>query len=131
MIRLSVILAVVMTACSSPAAIPGEDRETPQAAAFDVSAVRSNFESECEDPMIFDELLCEQIDIERMAVEDGTILIVRTTLSGTGMEDRAQVICEAVAGMHFDGDTGADLGFTTVGVRDREGENAAACTVAP
>jgi hypothetical protein len=52
---------------------------------------------------------------------------VPTTLD-PAMEDRASVICDALAVAHFDAE-GHDLGYRFILVRDRNGGNLAACSV--
>jgi hypothetical protein len=59
---------------------------------------------------------------------DGTILKVPTGLNATAT-DRAQAICEFIATVHFDSATGDDLGYQTVGILDKNGGHAAACSV--
>lgn len=129
--RSMAVLILVLAACSSPVAPPDAIDEAPDAVAFDLALVQSNFTDECADPTIFDDLLCQQVDIDGMTA-DGSILTVPTTLSAVGdMGPRAEVICELIAFMHFDGATGDDLGYDTIGILDREGDNLTACTVAP
>jgi hypothetical protein len=130
--RLATLFATLMTlaACGGSAADPADDpADEPDAPAFDVGAVQANFTAECETPIVVDELFCEQVEIDGMTA-DGPILIVPTTLAALdGMRERAQVICETIARVHFDGETGEDLGYETVGILDRDGGNAAACSV--
>jgi hypothetical protein len=126
------LMVLLMAACAAPGgqdvrATPAVD--APGAQAFDLDLVKSNFADECADPIVVDELFCQQVDIDGMTVQDGTTLIVPTLISGSGMEPRASVICEVFARVHFDGETGEDLGYQTIGILDREGGNAAECAV--
>ena len=114
---------LVLAACSAPVTEPESEP-----AAFDLTLVKSNFTEECAQPIVVDNLFCEQVHIDSMTA-DGSILIVPTTISGVSMQERASVICEVVSRVHFDGATGDDLGFETVRVLDRLGGEAAACTV--
>jgi len=76
-----------------------------------------------------DDLFCEQVEIDGMTA-DGTILNVPTGLNPDA-DDRADMVCEFFATVHYDGATGDDLGYETVGILDMNGGNLAACTVAP
>lgn len=126
--RALLLVALVLTACSAPGqrgeqveATPARDR-----AAFDVDAVIASLSAECEQPIVVDDLFCEQVVISDLSA-DGTTLVVPTTLNAEAA-DRAAVICDQLATIHFDAD-GNDLGYTVIGVRDRDNGNAAACTV--
>jgi hypothetical protein len=117
------VVAIAVTACSGGTT----PKATPEPPAFDLGAVKANFTDECADPIIVDDLFCEQVTIASMTAE-GTILRVPTTLNAAA-RDRASVICQQLATAHFDG-TGKDLGYDTIGVLDKDGGNAAACSVA-
>jgi hypothetical protein len=119
------MVAVGTSACGSQETAGPPD--TPEPAGFDLAAVKANFSAECESPIVVDDLFCEQVQIDGMTA-DGTILNVPTTLNAAAT-DRADAICEAVARIRFDGETGDDLGYTFVGIKDRDGGNAAACSV--
>jgi hypothetical protein len=123
----AVLVALLLVACAAP--VQTEAEPTPEPPGFDLERVQANFTDECQDPIAVDQTFCDQVDIAGMRVEDGTILIVPTFISATGMEPRAAAICEVFARVHFDGATGEDLGYETIGILDREGGNAAACTV--
>lgn len=116
-------LLLICAACSAPIATDAG----PAAAAFNLDLVKTNYRVECVDPMVVDQLFCQQVKIDAMT-GDGTILNVPTGLNAAA-GDRAQVICEAVARAHFDGATGDDLGYQTVGILDMNGGYAAACSV--
>ena len=116
---------LALSACGQQPTSEADD--APEPAAFDLTLVRANFAAECEAPIVVDDLFCEQVDLDGMTAE-GTILRVPTTLNAEA-RDRAQVICATIARVHFDGDTGEDLGYETVGILDRDGGNAAACSV--
>lgn len=114
------------TTTPSAATTPGPTVTTAPVG-FDLRLVQSNFASECKHPIIVDKAFCKQVLINGMSAT-GTILNVPTTLNGTA-HARAVAICDMVALAHFDGDTGADLGYHTVGVLDKDGGHAAACPV--
>jgi hypothetical protein len=118
--RLMLALVVVLAACGGPAPTAAP---TP---AFDLAAVKANFTDECKDPMVVDDLFCEQVKVARMTA-DGEILNVPTTLNAASRE-RAEAICRQLTFAHF-GAEGKDLGYRIVGVLDQDGGNAAACTV--
>lgn len=125
MIRALVVVAL-LAGCGGSATTDPPD--TPEPAAFGIAAVKASFTEECEDPIVLDELFCQQVDIDGMTAE-GSTLIVPTLISALdGMRDRAQVICQQFAQVHFDGE-GVDLGYEFIGVRNRDGGNAAACSV--
>ena len=130
MVRITAALVVLMlTACTAElTSTLGEELRSSDSPSFDLAAVQASFTEECESPIVVDELFCEQVEIAGMQAE-GSILTVPTTLNAEAT-DRAQAICEQLAAAHFDGD-GADLGYSTIGILDRDGGNAAACTVAP
>jgi hypothetical protein len=50
------------------------------------------------------------------------------TLLNAEADERARAICDLFTQFHFDGEAN-DVGYTTVGILDRDGGNAAACTV--
>jgi hypothetical protein len=108
--------------------VPEPAADTPEAAAFDLALVKSNYIEECADPIVLDELFCKQIQIKRMTA-DGTTLIVPTTINATGMKARADIICEQIALVHFDGATGELLGFEEISVLDRNGDENAYCVI--
>lgn len=58
---------------------------------------------------------------------DGTILLVPTTLNAAA-RGRAEAICKLFALVRFDTE-GVALGYEVVGILDRDGGNAAACTI--
>lgn len=99
---------------------------TTKPATFDITTVRTSFTEECADPIVVDDLFCEQVDIGAMWAEDD-ILNVPTTLNAAAT-DRAAVICDLITTVHFDA-TGTDLGYRYVGILDRDGGRAAACSV--
>lgn len=122
------ILAALLAACGSSGTEPqAGNGEEP--AAFDLATVKANFRNECADPIVVDADFCKQVNIDAMTAE-GTILNVPTGLNPAA-RDRARAICETFARAHFDGATGDDLGYRTIGIKDMDGGNAAACTVAP
>lgn len=116
----ALIVALLLVGCGA------ERAETPEPLAFDVAAVRATFAAECPEPLVVDEFFCEQVQIDRISGE-GSILLVPTLLNAEAT-DRAAAICEQFARFHFDADAN-DLGYTTVGILDRDGGNAAACSV--
>ena len=121
---LAMLLTVLLlVACGEVASTPTP--EPVAAAAFDLALVMSNLTDECVDPIAVDDQFCEQVDIDGMTA-DGTTLIVPTTLNA-GATDRASAICDQF--LHFDGETGDPLGYDTIGVLDRDGGNAAACSI--
>lgn len=120
----SLTVIALLTACT--AAAPASE-SAPEPPAFDVALVRSNFTDECADPIVVDDLFCEQVEIGGMTGE-GDILTVPTGLNAES-RDRAQVICDMIARAHFDGVTGDPLGYEFVGIKDQQGANLAACSV--
>ena len=123
------LIALALAACGTTEVLgpgTGTDLASMEPATFDVAAVQASFTDECESPIVVDELFCEQVEIAGMEA-DGSILTVPTTLNAEAT-DRAEAICEQLAVAHFDGD-GEDLGYATIGVLDRDGGNAAACSV--
>jgi hypothetical protein len=126
-------LLMVVSACSTPAAEPTRVGDVPPRSdgltllSFDLDRVKSNFEEECSALIAVDETFCDQVDIDGMTA-DGTILNVPTALNPEAT-DRALAICEVFASVHFDGATGDDLGYETIGILDMDGGNAAACSV--
>jgi hypothetical protein len=128
-IRRVVGLAVIVSAlaaCGSEGTPTTAEEETPAPPVFDVGAVQANFTDECKEPVVVDELFCEQVKIPQMSA-DGTILIVPTTLD-PAVDERGDVICDQLALAHFDAD-GKDLGYDVIGIKDMNGGNLAACTV--
>ena len=127
--RRSVVAALIglcLAACSSPnAGGVGTDKTTP-GTAFDVAAVKANFTDECKNPIVVDDLFCEQVKTDQMW-GSGTTLTVPSTLNSAAT-DRAGVICSQAAAAHFDGD-GNDLRYQSVEVLDKDGTNAAVCQV--
>lgn len=113
-------------ACMMLAACGGSGASAPPTPAFDVGAVRANFTDECADPAVVDDLFCEQVVLSGMTAE-GDILNVPTTLDPTANE-RADAICNQLAFAHFDAE-GRDLGYRIIGVLDKDGGHASACTV--
>ena len=95
--------------------------------------MQSNFTTECQDPIVVDELFCQQVKIDLMTGH-GTVLTVPTGLN-TLARDQARAICDMIALAHFDGDTGNDLGYTTIRVLDLNNDLVATCygpvTVSP
>jgi hypothetical protein len=125
---LIVALAMAAGGCGTSVAPTQVPIPTIEAPSFDVTAVRANFVEECRHPIIVDELFCEQVRISEMSGE-GSILDVPTTLApAEGFDDRANAICAMLATGHFDGE-GRDLGYHIIGVLDKDGGNAAACSV--
>ncbi len=114
------VAALVLAACSSPA-VP-----QPSAATFDVQAVEANLAAECENPNVLDESVCDQVAINELT-GIGESLVVRTSLSPSDTE-RARALCQQLAQIHVDGE-GNDLGYTVIGIRDRDGGRVAACEV--
>jgi len=123
-----IMAAVLLLSACGTTATTATTPPTAEEPAFDLALVKANFTAECEDPIAVDALFCEQVDIDGMTVQDGTILSVPTGLNSAAT-DRASVICDLFAAVHFDGDTGDDLGYQTIGIKDMDGGNAAACTV--
>jgi len=121
--RLLLTLSVVLAACggSAPTPVP-----TLVAPVFDVAAVKASFTEECKSPIVVDDLFCEQVKIAGITGE-GQILNVPTTLNAASTA-RAAVICKQLTFAHFDG-AGKDLGYRIVGVLNKDGGHAAACTV--
>jgi hypothetical protein len=89
--------------------------------------VKANLQDECKDPIIVDTDFCQQVKIDAMT-GDGTILNVPTTLNAAA-DERARAIWEMLAQAHFDGATGNDRGYETIGILDKDGGHAAACSV--
>lgn len=125
---LLLFVALALAACGSSGGPPTSDtaQVTPEAAEFDVAAVRASFIDECNDPIVVDELFCEQVKIGEITGESD-ILTVPTTLNAAA-GDRAAAICDQIAIAHFDADA-VDLGYKYIGVKDQEGGDAAACSV--
>ena len=118
---LALVAALLLAGCGGGARPTASPRSTP---AFNLSAVKANFHGECVDPVVVDDLFCEQVKIDGMTA-DGDILNVATGLNAAA-KDRAEAICNQVALAHFDGQ-GADLGYEIIGVLEKDGGNAAAC----
>lgn len=97
----------------------------PEPPAFDLATVKTNFADECKDPIVFDDVFCQQVEIGQMTGE-GDILTVPTTLNAAATE-RAAAICDQIARAHYDSETGKDLGYEIIGILDKDGGNAAAC----
>jgi len=92
---------------------------TPEPPSFDLNAVQAHFASECAAPFPrFDDSFCDEIRIQVMAGEGGT-LFAPTTLNGQEF-DRALAICGQVASAHFDA-LGRDLGYTFVSILKQNG----------
>lgn len=123
--RLLFVLFLGLVGCGSrdPSASPTRSL-VAEPLAFDVAAVRLNFTAECKNPIVVDDLFCEQVRISDMFAE-GTILNVPTNLNAAA-KDRAGAICEQVATAHHDGN-GKDLGYVTIGVLDKDGAFMASC----
>jgi hypothetical protein len=119
-----IALAAMLLAGCSATVTPSA---TPQPAGFDLATVKANLQDECADPIVVDAEFCEQVEIAAMTAE-GTILNVPTTLNAAA-SDRARAICDMIARAHFDGATGHDLGYETIGVLNKDGGHAAACSV--
>jgi hypothetical protein len=119
------VVALLLAGCSSAA--QATSTETPTPPGFDLETVKENFQDECKDPTVVDANFCEQVKIAAMTAE-GSILNVPTTLNAAAA-DRARVICDMFATAHFDGVTGDDLGYETIGILDKDGGHAAACSV--
>jgi hypothetical protein len=115
----------VVIAHTPDATATGEAHTLPD---FDVALVQSNFTAECEDPIVVDDLFCQQVKISEMTGE-GRKLIVPTGLNPPST-DRAAAVCNQVAEAHYDGDTGHDLGYTAIEVLDLDGGSAATCHTA-
>ena len=90
---------------------------TPEPPSFDVSAVRAHFTAECADPVVVDDLFCQEVRIQDMRGE-GDTLHVRTTLKGDGYQ-RAVAICAQLARWHYD--SGNDLGYASIAIAKRRG----------
>jgi hypothetical protein len=122
-----VVATMSLAACAFAA--PATDAPAPAtrgSATFDLAAVRAKFVYECRDPIVVDDRFCEQVQIAAMSAE-GSALRVPTTLKSIAT-DRAAAICNQLAVNHFDGDD-RDLGYKSVGILDRDGGRAAACSV--
>jgi hypothetical protein len=117
------LIAAVLVGCGTTE--PAGD-DAPEPPTFDVAAVRASFAAECPQPLVVDALFCEQVEIDKLSA-DGDILIVPTLLAAAAT-NRARAICEQFATFHFDAEAN-DLGYTTIGILDRDGGNAAACSV--
>ncbi len=119
---------VVLAGCSATVqGTPSATDQPTEAPSFDLAAVKASFQAECEDPIVVDANFCEQVQLPKMTA-DGTILNVPTSLNEAAT-DRARAICQMIATAHFDGATGADLGYDTIGILDKDGGHAAACTI--
>jgi hypothetical protein len=123
-----IVVALAIAGCGSDGGAPADPAVEPtvEPPAFDLAAVKANFTDECKDPFVVDETFCEQVEISGMTA-DGEILNVPTTLAAEA-DDRGYAICDALAIAHFDLD-GNDLGYSTIGILDRDGGNLAACNV--
>lgn len=111
----------------SPDAGADQRSTSPVPLSFDVALVPSTFTAECQDPIVVDDIFCQQVKISEMT-GTGKLLTVPTTLNATA-GDRATAICNMLSIAHFEGDTGNDLGYSGVEVLDLAGDTAAACTV--
>ena len=121
--RLIVAIGILSLVACGSAATPNPTIEPP---AFDLAAVKRSFTDECKSPTIVDGLFCQQVQIGGMSAV-GTILRVPTTLDPSAT-DRADTICDELAEAHL-GSDGKDLGYQSIGVLDKDGGNASACTV--
>lgn len=90
----------------------------------DITAVRANFRDECRDPIVLDDLFCEQVQVSSMSM-DGSTLVVPTTLNESAGA-RGGAICAATAELRFDAE-GNELGFDGVRVLDMNGERMTDC----
>lgn len=127
---LAAVVVLLVAACggSAPPAAPTAKLPTaaPPTPAYDLAAVKANFKEECADPVVLDERTCKQIKIDGMTA-DGVILNVPTTLE-PGISDEAKFLCKQMTFAHFDSDA-KPLGYEIVGILDKNGGNAAACTI--
>lgn len=127
---LALLAAATFAACGSAAPAPTTFVPPPTAPpptpGFDLAAVKANFKDECKDPMAITAKTCKQIKIDGMTA-DGVILNVPTTLE-PGISDAARLLCKQLTFAHFDKDA-KPLGYEIVGILDKNGGNAAACTI--
>ena len=100
-----------------------ESTSTPS---FDIAAVKANFTDECKDPIVVDDLFCQQVKIDQMTAS-GIDLTVPTGLNAASTA-RADAICDQITTAHFDGD-GNDLGYQSVVILSKDGGEAATCLV--
>ena len=120
------VVALLVVGCSSTPSVSPPPAATPEAPAFHLSNVKASFTNACVNSTVADSLFCEEVHIGGMS-SDGVTLKVPTTLDA-GARDRAAVICDLVARAHLNG-VGRELGFKFVGVLDRDGGQAASCSV--
>lgn len=118
-------LILILAGCSSPRADGQRSTATPFVPVFDIWAVRATFSDGCHSSRV-DETFCRQVLVDEMSDEED-ILYVPTTLD-PAMDDRASVVCDALAVAHFDAE-GRDLGYRFIIVRDVIGGSLAACSV--
>lgn len=128
-----IMAAVLLLSACGTTATTATTPPKAEEPAFDLALVKANFTAECTHPPFGVDLFCEHIDIDRMTA-DGSILNVPTNLNAAG-SDRAAEVCGFFATVHYDGATGDDLGYETIGILDRNGGKLATCgtvsTVAP
>lgn len=116
------VIALLVVGCSAVGPTP-EPIQTP---AYDLARVKATWTAECVDPVYVDADFCAQVQLNAMT-GDGTILRVPTTLDA-GETDRAKTICNLFTFASFDAN-GVALGYQIVGILDKDGGNAAACTI--
>ena len=122
----SLLTALLVVGCSSAASVSPAPAATPESPTFHLANVKASFTNACVNATVADKLFCDQIHIGGMS-SDGVTLNVPTTLNAAARE-RAAVICDLVARAHLNG-VGRELGFKFVGVLDRDGGQAATCSV--
>lgn len=99
---------------------------TPEPARFDVATVRSTFTSTCD--QVADDEFCTQVELKMLSAY-GTVLVVPTRLDHESAAD-AREVCGRFATTHFaSGDSGANLGYVTIEVKDRSGIDIANCHI--
>ena len=85
---------------------------------FDLSAVKSKFEQECENPTVLDDQTCDLINIDGMHAGHDNLLV--PLLYPKRNRDRAQAVCEELAAAHDDLDV-EPLGYEIVVIEGRHG----------
>jgi len=116
--------------CAAVADGTGDPAEAPYCPppppAYDLEAVKANFEDACEDPSVLEGEACERIDVDGMRGSDVDLIVPTTGLHFH--PKRAQDVCEQIASAYLDLD-GEPLGYGIVIIEGKNNKQLAECTV--